>query len=102
MSDIVERLRAQAAGGPTTLALDAAVEVERLRSQIATVVAAERAAIVAMIEECANEQLVVGRRAADLIDANYLVQSQPESVSCTRRCWRSSLEQRTEGTQACP
>ena len=31
MSDIVERLRAQAADVPITLALDAAVEIERLR-----------------------------------------------------------------------
>jgi hypothetical protein len=30
-SDIVERLRAQAADVPITLALDAAVEIERLR-----------------------------------------------------------------------
>ena len=30
MSDIVERLRAQAADVPITLALDAAVEIERL------------------------------------------------------------------------
>jgi hypothetical protein len=34
MSDIVERLRAQAADVPITLALDAATEIERLRSAL--------------------------------------------------------------------
>jgi hypothetical protein len=34
MSDIVERLRAQAADVPITLALDAAVEIERLRTAL--------------------------------------------------------------------
>jgi hypothetical protein len=33
-SDIVERLRAQAADVPITLALDAAVEIERLRTAL--------------------------------------------------------------------
>jgi hypothetical protein len=34
MSDIVERLRAQAADVPMMLALDAAVEIERLRTAL--------------------------------------------------------------------
>jgi hypothetical protein len=34
MSDIVEQLRAQAANVPITLALDAAVEIERLRTAL--------------------------------------------------------------------
>jgi hypothetical protein len=34
MSDIVERLRAQAADVPITLVLDAAAEIERLRSAL--------------------------------------------------------------------
>jgi hypothetical protein len=34
MSDIVEQLRAQAADVPITLALDAAVEIERLRTAL--------------------------------------------------------------------
>jgi hypothetical protein len=34
MTDIVERLRAQAADVPITLALDAAIEIERLRAAL--------------------------------------------------------------------
>jgi hypothetical protein len=34
MSDIVEQLRAQAADAPISLALDAAVEIERLRTAL--------------------------------------------------------------------
>jgi hypothetical protein len=44
--DIVERLRAQAADVPITLALDAAVEIERLRAAVA----GERATILRLIE----------------------------------------------------
>ena len=42
MTDIVKQLRAQAAAVPITLALDAAVEIERLRTALQKIVYPER------------------------------------------------------------
>ena len=54
-TDIVKRLREESARWDDPLLTDAADEIERLRSKIATALAAERAAILAICEDFAKE-----------------------------------------------